>query len=228
MAAVILEHEADPAQDHGQLADQEHPPADRHSHGGQRRGYAHEQRPPAVRAEEAQFARALIDLAALVVLGTQRQPPPGEPHVETGEESEPHRQRERRGARRVVGEVPVDHVNTSEEHRTAKEQVTLDLHEVSPAFGSAAAIIASSAPPSAGVTGAGPDRLPLGLAVPAGLDVWVMQIECGPLRPDPRYRGKIVPWWRAGCGPLQRVAEAPRVVGGDPLPVLPALVDGAE
>src|SRR6266705_7079968 len=62
VAAVVLEDEADRAEDHEEQPDQEHPPADRHAHGRECRGYAHEQRPPAVRAEEAELAGALLDL----------------------------------------------------------------------------------------------------------------------------------------------------------------------
>src|SRR5712692_6399171 len=71
------------------------------------------------------------------------------------------------------------------------------------------------------------DRLALG-RVPASAHIWVMQVEGGALRPDPRDRDEVVPRRRAGRGPLQRVGEAPRVVLDDLLPVLPGLVDVVE
>src|SRR3982074_2953710 len=76
--------------------------------------------------------------------------------------------------------------------------------------------------------GGGADRLLLGVPVPAGSDGRVMQVERGPLGPDARYRGEVVPRRRAGRRPFQRVGEAPWVVGGDPLPGSPGLVDVVE
>src|SRR6266567_5254134 len=71
------------------------------------------------------------------------------------------------------------------------------------------------------------DRLPL-LGIAAGPDVRVMQVKGRALGPDPRNRGEVVPRRRAGRRPLERVAEAPRIVVDDPLPVPPGLVDVPE
>src|SRR6266571_75189 len=71
-----------------------------------------------------------------------------------------------------------------------------------------------------------PDRLPmLQRTIPSGPDVRVVQVKRRPLGPDPRYRGEVVPRRGARSRPFQRVGEAPRVVRGDRLPVLPGLVD---
>ena len=53
----------------------------------------------------------------------------------------------------------------------------------------------------------------------------VVRLERRPLGADPRHDGEVVPRRRAGGGPLQRVAVAPRVVGGDDLAVPVGLVD---
>src|SRR5690606_11631612 len=53
--------------------------------------------------------------------------------------------------------------------------------------------------------------------------VRVVQLEGRALGADPRQLGEVVPRRRAGGGPLQRVAEAPRVVLGDDFPVPVAL-----
>src|SRR6185312_16599258 len=75
----------------------------------------------------------------------------------------------------------------------------------------------------------GPGAPPLGGGTgTAGLDVRVVQVERGPLGPDPRDPGEVVPRRRAGGRPLQRVAIPPRVILGDLLPVLPRLVDVVE
>src|SRR5215469_2695552 len=128
VAAVVLEDEADGREQDTQNPDQEQPPADRHAERRGRGGQAEEQRPPAVRAEEPQLAGALRDLALPVVLGPPGQPPPGEQHVEPGQEGQSDRDRERGGPGRVVREVPVDVVRAAEEHGAAQEQVSLDLH----------------------------------------------------------------------------------------------------
>src|SRR5260370_31693797 len=69
------------------------------------------------------------------------------------------------------------------------------------------------------------DRPPFGRAIAAGPDMRIVQVEGRALRPDPRYGGEIVPRRRAGRGPLQRVRKSPRVIRGDPLPVLGRRVD---
>src|SRR5947199_1642230 len=127
-APVVLEDKADGGQDHEKHADQEKPPSDRRADGSRGAGQPGEQRPPAVRAEEAKLARALGDLALRVVLGAQRQPSPGEQDVEAAEEGEPHGQRQRGGPRRVLRVMPVHDVGTGEEHGAADEQVPFDLH----------------------------------------------------------------------------------------------------
>src|SRR5699024_2276549 len=55
--------------------------------------------------------------------------------------------------------------------------------------------------------------------------VRVVQLERRALGADPRQRGEVVARRRAGRGPLERVARAPRVVDGDDLAVAPALDD---
>src|SRR5690606_14579772 len=45
---------------------------------------------------------------------------------------------------------------------------------------------------------------------------WVVEIEGGPLGADRRDRDEVVARGWARGGPLQRVAEAPGIVGGDP------------
>src|SRR5579871_4038328 len=77
------------------------------------------------------------------------------------------------------------------------------------------------------MTGRDPDRLAF-LWIPPGPDLRVVQVERGPLGPDPRDRGEVVPWRRARGRPLQRVAEAPGVIDFDLLAVLPRLVDVVE
>src|ERR1700756_1715931 len=77
------------------------------------------------------------------------------------------------------------------------------------------------------MAGSDSDRLAL-LGIPPGPDLWVVQVERGPLGPDPRDRGEVVPWRRARGRPLQRVAEAPGVVDLDLLAVLPRLVGVVE
>src|SRR6266567_4834484 len=84
---------------------------------------------------------------------------------------------------------------------------------------------ARSARPRASVTRL--DRPALG-RVAARPDVRMVQVEGGALGPDPRDRREVVPRRRAGRRPLQRVAESPRVVLDDPLPVLPRLVHVVE
>src|SRR5215469_13869201 len=72
-----------------------------------------------------------------------------------------------------------------------------------------------------------PDRLALFWVAP-GPDFRVVQIERGPLRPDARNRGEVVPRRRAGGRPLERVRPAPGVVDFDLLAVLPRDVDVVE
>src|SRR5579875_1837719 len=52
--------------------------------------------------------------------------------------------------------------------------------------------------------------------------VRVVQLEGRALRADPGQLVEVVPWRRAGGGPLQRVAVAPRVVDGDWFAIAPA------
>src|SRR4051812_12551538 len=75
---VVLEDEPDGGQDHRAHPDDHHPPPDDDAEAGGRRGHRREHRPPAVRAEEAQLAGALGDLALLVVLRARTDPAPGE------------------------------------------------------------------------------------------------------------------------------------------------------
>src|SRR5262249_12929892 len=93
-----------------------------------RRRHPGDQRPPAVRAEEAELAGALADLRGGAVLGPEWQPAAGEQEVEAGEEGEPHGHGQCRGPGGVLGEMPVDDVNGGEERGAADEQVPLDLH----------------------------------------------------------------------------------------------------
>src|SRR6185437_9982819 len=87
-----------------------------------------EQRPPAVRAEEADFPGALDDLAFRVVLRPRRQPPAREQHVEACQYGESHRERERRRPRGILRGIPVDHVGTDEEDAAADEKPAFDSH----------------------------------------------------------------------------------------------------
>ena len=93
--AIILEDEADHREHQGERAHQEHPPADRHAHRGDGGGEPDEQGPPAMRAEEAELAGALLDLTFGVVLRPSRQPPTGVQDVEAGQEGKPDRERQR-------------------------------------------------------------------------------------------------------------------------------------
>src|SRR5579863_7321826 len=131
-APVVLEDESDGGEDHEKHANQEKPPSDRRADGGHRASQPGEQRPPAVRAEEAEFPGALTDLALWVVLGPQGQPAPGEQDVEAGEERQSHGQRERGGPGGVLREMPVHDVGAGEERGTADEQVPFDLHLTPP------------------------------------------------------------------------------------------------
>src|SRR5580704_12243022 len=71
VAPVVLEDEADRGEHGEQQPHQEQPPADRQSGGRYGRGERQEQRPPAVRAEEADLAGPLLDLALRVVFRAQ-------------------------------------------------------------------------------------------------------------------------------------------------------------
>src|SRR5216683_2204495 len=126
---VVLEDETDRRQHDGKHTNQEKPPSDRDAESCRARGEAEEKRPPAMRAEEPDLPCALADFALRVVLRPRRQPHPGEQHVEPGEEGQPDGQRERRGARRIVREVPVDDVRAAEEPRAPEEQPAFNLHE---------------------------------------------------------------------------------------------------
>src|SRR5215467_642314 len=127
-AAVVLEDEADGREHDEEHADQEQPPANGGADGGDRAGQTGEQRPPAVRAEEAKLPGPLSDLAPRVVLWPQRQPAPGEQDVEAAEERQAHRQGQGRSPGWVVREVPIHDVRTGEKYRAADEQVPFDLH----------------------------------------------------------------------------------------------------
>src|SRR5260370_14086830 len=81
VAPVVLEDEADAGGHQHHDADDDEPPADREADRGDRAGQADPQRPPGVRAEEAQLTGALSDLAPVVVLGPHWQPPPGKQEV---------------------------------------------------------------------------------------------------------------------------------------------------
>jgi len=128
VAPVVLEDEGDRGEHQRHDADDEQPPADREAHGGDRGGQPDPQRPPGVRAEEAYLASALGDLALVVVFGAQRQPPPGEQHVEPGEQAQPDRQGQRRRPGRVKRHVPVDDVGPHQEDPAAEEEPSFDLH----------------------------------------------------------------------------------------------------
>jgi hypothetical protein len=54
--------------------------------------------------------------------------PAGEQQVEAGEQRQADGERERRGAGRVVGHVPVDDVSAAEEDAAAQEEPAFDLH----------------------------------------------------------------------------------------------------
>src|SRR5947209_17798923 len=88
----------------------------------------HEQRPPAVRAEEPDLAGALLDLAVVVGFRAPGQPPPGEEHVEAGQDGQPDAQCERDSPRRFLGCVPVHDVGGAEKDPAAEEQPAFDLH----------------------------------------------------------------------------------------------------
>src|SRR5690606_42095076 len=60
-SAVVLEDPADDGAPDREEADRGHPPADRNAHSGERHCHGDEQRPPAVRAEEAVLAGPLLD-----------------------------------------------------------------------------------------------------------------------------------------------------------------------
>src|SRR5215475_11031699 len=107
LPAVVLEDEADRREQDEKHPDQEEPPSDRHTERRHRRRHAGDQRPPAVRAEEAELAGALGDLTGRVVLRPARQPAPGEQEVEAGEKGEAHGQGQRRGPGRVLGKRQV-------------------------------------------------------------------------------------------------------------------------
>src|SRR5215469_5234335 len=129
LPAVVLEDESDRREQDEQHPDQEKPPAHRHTDRRDRRRQPGDQRPPAVRAEEAELPRAVTDLCIGDVLRPGRQPTAGEQEVEAGEKGEADGQEQRRGPGRVLGEVPVDDVNDAEEHGAADEQEPFDLHE---------------------------------------------------------------------------------------------------
>ena len=62
LALPVLEGPADEGRDREERADDEQPPADREAQEADRGGGAEEQRPPAVRAEEAVLALDLVDV----------------------------------------------------------------------------------------------------------------------------------------------------------------------
>ena len=115
VAPVVLKDEADRGEHGEQQPDQEEPPSDREADRGRGRGQAHEQRPPAVRAEEPDLSGALLDLGVVVVFGAPRQAAPGEQHVEADEHGETDGERERHGPGRLLRDVPVHDVGTTEE-----------------------------------------------------------------------------------------------------------------
>ena len=81
-----------------------------------------------MRAEEADLAGPLRDLALRVVFRALGQPTAGEQHVEAGEHREPDGERERGGPRRVLREVPVHDVRRAEKDPAAQEEPAFDLH----------------------------------------------------------------------------------------------------
>ena len=115
VAPVVLKDETDRGEHGEQQPDQEEPPSDREADRGRGRGQAHEQRPPAVRAEEPDLSGALLDLGVVVVFGAPRQAAPGEQHVEADEHGETDGERERHGPGRLLRDVPVHDVGTAEE-----------------------------------------------------------------------------------------------------------------
>src|SRR4029077_17723172 len=131
------------------------PPPDPHPERATPRRHPGDQRPPAVRAEEAELAGALGDLTRRVVLRPERQPTAREQQVEAGEEGEPHGQGQRRGPGRVLREVPVDDVHDGEERGRADEQPPFDLHELPP---SCPGTLGTRPPRMPGLTG-GPKRI---------------------------------------------------------------------
>src|SRR5438552_2612769 len=75
-----------------------------------------------------QLAGALLDLAVVVVFRAPGQPPPGEEHVEAGQDGQPDAQCERDSPRRFLGCVPVHDVGGAEKDPAAEEQPAFDLH----------------------------------------------------------------------------------------------------
>src|SRR6516165_12830641 len=82
LPAVVLEDEPDRREQDEEHPDQEEPPADRHAERRDRRRQPGDQRPPAVRAEEAELTGAVADLGVGDVLRPGRQPAAGEQEVE--------------------------------------------------------------------------------------------------------------------------------------------------
>src|SRR5215472_11836066 len=134
VTAVLLEDEADHREHEREGPDQEQPPADRRAQRGKRSRQANQERPPAMRTEEAKLAGPLLNVALGIVFWPPRQPPAGEQKIEAGQEREPDGQSERCAARRIVREVPVEDVGHAEEDGAAKEEPALDPHAGTPAL----------------------------------------------------------------------------------------------
>src|SRR5260370_19871066 len=117
VSPVVLEDKANRGKEQRKHPYQEKPPSDRGADRRRGRGQAHEQRPPAVRAEEAKFAGAVADLCPRVVLLQRRQPPTAERNVEPGQEGEPDSERKRGRARGDLGEIPRRDVRAAETDR---------------------------------------------------------------------------------------------------------------
>src|SRR5215469_16656192 len=128
---VVLEDEPDRGEHDQHEADEDQPPADREPEREDRGGQAEEQRPPAVRAEEADLPGALDDLPLRVVLWPRWQPAASEQRVEADQQAKRHRKRERRRGCGILRRVPVHDVRADEEEAAAEEEPAFDFHVLS-------------------------------------------------------------------------------------------------
>src|SRR5450432_707510 len=90
-AAVVLEDEAERGQDHEHEAENGEPPREHDAQGGEPDRGCGEQRPPAVRAEEAEFAGCFGDFAVTSVFGPHARAPTGDEQVEAHQERQTNR-----------------------------------------------------------------------------------------------------------------------------------------
>src|SRR5690606_11177062 len=142
LLAVVLEDPADRGEDDRERAEEDHPPADRDADRGEGHGERHEQRPPAVRAEEPVLAGVLGDVAVQALLRRQAVEPlaaaGGLPEPEADHPAEADRDNQDDEARPLdlplgrPGPVAVERRRQAEEGRDAHKQICLHLHGVRP------------------------------------------------------------------------------------------------